>query len=118
MPKFVKTIETNTRDVLDDAKNSGAMALFGEKRRDDVRVVGWATSPLNCVVVHMPDKPVISVSSKSSESGVAAGVRRIEAVAGEAASAYSSIGRTVGRSRGNCQGDQLSWPAKSPDARS
>lgn len=84
---ILHSIEGVTREMaIEDAAKSGAKAQFGEKYGDTVRVVSFGTASVEfCGGTHVDNTASIGTFVITKESGVSAGVRRIEAVCGNAA---------------------------------
>ncbi len=88
--QIANNLPVNTKVMnIEDAKKEGAMALFGEKYASDVRVVAMGDySKELCGGTHVGNTGVITVFKILSETGIAAGVRRIEALTGNGVFAY------------------------------
>ncbi len=99
--------------ALEEAQKSGAMMLFGEKYGEVVRVQSIGSSKELCGGTHVQRCGDIGIFKIVAESGVAAGVRRVEALTGDNALAYlQSLEATIGDVAGTLKATPAELPAR------
>ncbi len=82
------SLQENRAATIEEAKASGAMMLFGEKYGDRVRMIQFGQSIELCGGTHVNSTGAIKLFKLQSEGAVAAGIRRIEAIAGNVAEEF------------------------------